>query len=49
MTIIFTMRNHGASLALTMAAASILMLLIAWRPYRPYREHYRAAQSFHSR
>ena len=41
-------KKIGTSLALTMATASILMLLICLASYRPYREHYRAAQSFHS-
>jgi MFS family permease len=38
-------KRIGASLAITMGAASILMLLICLATYRPYREHYRDAQS----
>jgi len=41
-------KRIGASLAVTMATASILMLLISLATYRPYREHYSTAQSFHS-
>jgi MFS family permease len=36
----------GAALAITIGASSLLMLLICFATYRPYREHYRAAQSF---
>ena len=36
----------GSSLAITIGAASILMWLMCFATYRPYREHYSAAQSF---
>ncbi len=35
----------GASLALTIGGAAILMLLAALATYRPYRGHYRAMQA----
>jgi len=41
-------KKIGASLALTIATASILMLLLFRATYRSYREHYCAARSFHS-
>jgi MFS family permease len=41
-------KKIGASLALTIATASILMLLIFLATYRSYREHYCSARSFHS-
>jgi MFS family permease len=36
----------GAALAITIGVASLLMLLVCLATYRPYREHYRSAQSF---
>lgn len=41
-------KKIGASMAITIGAASLLMLLICWATYRPYRTHYREAQSFQS-
>jgi MFS family permease len=39
----------GASLALTVGLAGILMWAVLLLTYRPYREHYRAAQESNSR
>jgi len=41
-------KRIGASLAITIATASILMLVIFLATCRTYRAHYRAAQSFQS-
>lgn len=39
-------KKIGASMAITIGAASLLMLLICFLTYGPYRRHYREAQSF---
>ena len=41
-------KKIGASMAMTIGAASLLMLVICFVTYRPYRAHYREAQSFWS-
>ncbi len=41
-------KKIGASMALTIGASSVLMLVICFSTYRPYRTHYRDAQSFRS-
>jgi len=39
-------KKIGASMAITIGAASLLMLLICFLTYGPYRRHYREARSF---
>jgi MFS family permease len=42
-------RKIGASMAITVGVASLLMLLVCFATYRPYRAHYREAQSWRLR